>query len=369
MRSRPAYSVIVPFHSNERLLRLCVRSLLATLPSEVEKIIVLNNAEPKRLPSKSSLTPFVALTRSENIGYSAAANLGAAHARGRNLIFCDADTIYSGRWFAELTSLHRTTANVGLVSSRLLDARTGRIADYGIGFSPHNAPHPQRDLRPMDPAAMTARQVQAACSANMIIAAPLFAEVGGFDETLLNAYADLDLCLRLNERGRPCWVTGKSMVHHRGDSADTHRDCYRADVKAAFAQKNAGRIRTDMQDYFRASLRRHARTHGFAREYLLVDLSTVVDRRWHYELLREFVSLAAIYDYSLGVRDQDDVSLVDHLGLQVVDTRHALLYFTDRFVALRNSGLWRSLRPRKDDLVVDRNANVRALTEVICGDA
>lgn len=369
MRRRPAYSVVIPFHSNERLLRICVRSLLATLPADVEKIVVLNNSDPEQLPSKRTLAPLTVVTRHENLGYSGAANLGAEHAHGKNLVFCDADTIYQKGWFAHLAGLHRATANVGLVGSRLLDSRTGRVADYGIGFTPYNAPHPQRDLLPADPATIGARKVQAACSANMIIDAELFADVGRFDETLFNAYSDLDLCLRLNERGRDCWVTSDSTVHHRGDSAHTHRDCYRADVKAVFAKKNAARIRVDMHEYFRADLARHGREHGFAREYLLVDLSTVVDRKWHYELLREFLTLAAIYDYSLGVRDQDDVSLLDHLGLNVVEARHAILYLTDRFVGLRNSGLWHSLRPRKDDLVVDRNANVRSLAEVIGGAA
>jgi GT2 family glycosyltransferase len=361
------YSIIVPFHSNERLLRFCLRSLLTTVPREVEKIVVLNNHRSNELPADIDASHFRVIRHDRSLGYSHAVNAGASTARGKTLIFCDADTFYAGDWFTGLTGFYRSTHNVGVASSRLLDPRTGRVLDFGIAFTKYNAPHPQRDVLADHPLVNRPRSVQAACSANMIIEAELFSRVGMFDEELHNAYMDLDLCLRLKEFGRDCWVVSQSTAFHRGDSAHTQRGAYWADVKAMFASKNAGRIEQDMHRYFRESLTAFRISHGFAPGYLLVDLSSVVDRAWHYDLLREYVELVSVYDYSPIARDLPLISLIDHLGVNILESRIALLYFVDRFVSLQGNRMWLDMRGRSDDLVVDRNANVALLAEVVSG--
>jgi GT2 family glycosyltransferase len=361
------YSVIVPFHSNERLLRFCLKTLLTTVPPDVEKIVVLNNHRAEELPADINTSHFRVIRHDESLGYSHAVNAGASVARGQTLIFCDADTFYAGNWFSALTHFHRNTPNLGLASSRLLDPRTGRVLDFGIAFTKYNAPHPQRDVLADHPSVARPRLVQAACSANMIIEADLFSRVGMFDEELHNAYMDLDLCLRLKGLGRDCWVVSQSTAFHRGDSARTHRGAYWADVKAMFASKNAGRIEQDMHRYFRESLTSFQSSHGFASGYLLIDLSSVIDRAWHYDLLREYVELISVYDYSPVARDLPLVSLIDHLGVNVLESRRALLYFVDRFISLQGNRMWLDMRRRSDDLVIDRNANVALLSEVVNG--
>lgn len=365
MTQRPLYSIIIPFHSGEGLLQLCLQTILKSVPADVEKIVVINNHREEEIPRKINSTQLRVIRYQRSLGYSCAINAGADAARGQTLVFCDADTFYSGDWFSSLTGFHKRTKNIGLASSRLLDPRTARVLDFGVGFTKYNAPHPCRDVRPDHPFVRKPRVVQAASSASMVIDAKLFAEIGAFDEDLHNAYSDLDLCLRLNETGRQCWVVSESTVFHRGDSAATHRDSYWADVKALFASKNAHRLQHDMQQYFDQSLQHHQHSKGFAPKYLLVDLSSVVDRGWHHDLLSEYVGLVSIYDYSPGLRDLATISLIDHVGLNVLESRTALLYFVDRFISLQENRMWFDMRVRKDDLVVDRNANVALLAEVV----
>jgi GT2 family glycosyltransferase len=365
MSKRPRYSIIIPFHSNERLLRLCLQSILKSVPADVEKIVVINNQHEVKIPGRIHSAQFRIVRHQRNLGYSGAINAGASLARGPTLIFCDADTVYWGTWFPSLTSFHKNTQNIGLASSRLLDPGTARVLDFGVGFTQYNAPHPYRDALLDYPFVNRPRVVQAACSANMIIDATLFAEIGALDEALHNGYSDLDLCLRVNETGRQCWVVSDSTVFHRGNSAATHRDSYWADIKGVFAAKNTHRLHYDMKRYFDESLRLHKQSIGFSKRYLLIDLSSVVDRAWHHSLLREYVDLVSIYDYSLGVRDSTAISLIDHIGLNILQSRTALLYFVDRFVALQSNRMWCDMRSRKDDLVVDRNANVVLLSEVV----
>jgi GT2 family glycosyltransferase len=365
MAQRPRHSIIVPFHSTERLLRLCLKTILNSVPADVEKIVVINNQGEEPITRKVYSNQLRIVRYQRSLGYACAINAGADVARGQTLVFCDADTFYSGNWFSSLTGFHGRTKNIGLASSKLLDPRTARVLDFGVGFTKYNAPHPYRDVRPDHPFVSKPRVVQAASSANMIIDAKLFAKIGAFDEDLHNAYSDLDLCLRLNETGRRCWVVNESTVFHRGDSAATHRNSYWADVKAQFVSKNTNRLHRDMHQYFDQSFRHHQLSKGFAPKYLLIDLSSVVDRAWHHDLFREYVGLASVYDYSPGVRDLATISLIDHVGLNVLESRTALLYFVDRFISLRENRMWFDMRVRKNDLVVDRNANVALLAEVV----
>ena len=361
----PKYSIIVPFHSNERLLKFCLNTLITTVPCDVEKIVVLNNHRINDLPTDIETTHFQVIRHEKSLGYSVAVNVGARLAHGQTLIFCDADTFYTGDWFSNLTYFYHNTPNIGLASSRLLDPCSGRVLDFGIAFTKYNAPHPQRDVRPDNPFVMCPRIVQAACSANMIIDAQLFSQIGMFDEDLHNSYSDLDLCMRLNEIGRDCWVINQSTVFHRGDSANTSRNAYWADVKAIFAAKNHQRIQPDMGGYYHQSLTAFEDSHQFASQYLLVDLSSVVDREWHHDLLREYVKIVSIYDYSPVARDLASLSLIDHLGLNILEAKTAILYFVDRFISLRANRLWFDMRNRKDDIVIDRNANIALLAEVV----
>ena len=365
MIRRPDHSIIIPFHSNDRLLRLCLATLRQTVPDEVEKILVMNNHRSEELPQLDGLGHFRIVRYDKSLGYSGAINEGAALASGKTLVFCDADTFYTGDWFCKLTHFHQQTENIGLASSRLLDPRTLRVLDFGIAFTTFNAPHPQRDVRPDHQFVCRPRAVQAACSASMIVDAKLFEGIGGLDVDLGVGYSDLDLCLRLNATGRQCWVTCDSTVFHRGDSASTNREIYKGDVKARFAAKNSHLIQHDMPRYFEESLKHFQKTREFSSAYLLVDLSTVLDRESHYDLLKAVIKILSIYDYSPGVRDLSSLSLIDHVGLNVLQTQTSILYFVDRFISLKDNQMWFEMRSYKDDLVVDRNANVCLLSEVI----
>lgn len=361
------YSIVIPFHSNARALELALASLVETVPEAVEILVVFNNDDAAALPQIDRRRVRV-LDLGRAAGYARAANAGAAAVRGRTLIFSDADTYYAGGWFERLTAFHATTPRIGVASPKLLDPRTGRVGDFGIGFTRYNAPHPQMDVLAGDTAVANDRRVQAACSACMIVDAALFHEAGGFDEELHNFYTDIDLCLRLKERGYENWVVAGAVAYHSGSSARTFRDAYRADVKAVFAEKNHQRIDVDMPSYFAESVERFRRSHGTMGSYVVIDLSTIVDRGWHHDLLREWLTVVTVYEYGHPKRDAAEISLLDHLGGTVLDFRTATLYFVDRFIALQPNAMWLSMRNRGDDLVVDRNANIVRLYEVVRGE-
>src|SRR5438270_5585068 len=136
-------SIIIPFHSNINYLFTCLASLEPGL-SEGDEIIVVVNDD--RLDESLGLDAFPRVKPiyfSESLGYSKACNIGARIAAGELLFFCDVDTLTITPY---AVNVHRVEfengTGVGATSSLLLSPSTGRINDFGLGWSGHNIFHP-----------------------------------------------------------------------------------------------------------------------------------------------------------------------------------------------------------------------------------
>ena len=86
MSPRPDYSVIVPFHSNQRLLQVCLSTLIATVAADAEVIVVVNNSQTADPPEGLTEGRIQVVRYQDKLGYPAAINAGARVARGRSLI-------------------------------------------------------------------------------------------------------------------------------------------------------------------------------------------------------------------------------------------------------------------------------------------
>lgn len=362
------YSIIVPHHSNARTLRFCLTTLSTTVPSDAEIIVVLNNVDRDEIeiPIEGR---FRALRRPQNLGYGGAINAGAAEARGRTLVFCDNDTAFLPGWFEALVRF-RTAVPAGSVSAKLLAPGTGRVVDYGIAFTDYNAPHPFMDSEPAHPLVSIPRRVQAACSAVMMIDKSLFDHVGRFSERPHAYYNDIDLCLRLRDNGLESWVVPDAVAFHRSSfngvrAAPYKGSALKADQKAWFMAQHGHKLTTDMPRYFAESFAHHRASFPVAGEYLLVDLTSIVDRQSHRDVISAHFPIRDVYEGPMYVRDATDLPLMEHLGPNLAALNVPLIYFVDRFIALRANVAWARLRDVTWDLVVDRNANIRRFTDVI----
>lgn len=365
-------SIIVPHHSGRRTLEYCLYTLRATVTPDVEIIVVMNNENQDELRDDIvDSSRFRVLRFEQSLGYAGAINAGVAEARGRYLVLCDNDTSFVPGWLEPLVEFYRATPAVGTASAKLLAPSIGRIAGFGIGFTEYNAPHPFTGSTPSDPLTQKPRKVQAACSAVMMIEKALFLEAGRFTDRRHANYNDIDLCLRVRDCGRSSWVVPQSVAFHRGSTQAAETPFYKGgamkgDQKAWFMARNTSRIECDMQHYFAESIDLFLTSHPPGGEYLLVDLATVLDRKWHRELIAERFAIRDVYEAaSVGVRDAGALSLNDYLGTNLMCLRVPLLYFVDRFTALQKNVLWSTLRGSEWDVVVDRHANVRRFRDVV----
>lgn len=358
-------SIIIPYHSNNRLLNVCTSTLVETIPSDVEIILVKNNSDNKEISNETMPERIRNIFVNKNLGYSKAVNLGVANCSGDMLIIIDADTFYTSDWLSPLLSFHINENFDGLSSCKLLSPSSGRVIDFGMALTKFNNAHPFKGRPANHPLVAKTRRVQMACSACMMISRRLFEDIGGMDEDLHNFYQDTDLCLRLKEGGHPTWVVAESLVFHQGDSARTSRTPYKADVKAIYGAKNWHRMMVDMPLYFNEALEFFKSEGGDpCHGYHLVDLSSVADHDWHQDLIRSMFRIKEIHDQYSNKRDSETINLLNAVDVGLLTSSSPILYFVDSYTALRDNALWCDMRTGCGDVIVDRNANISFLEKL-----
>jgi len=359
-------SVIIPFHSDKASLDICLRTLLPTLPVEAEVIVVVNNTDEAAVSFNFDENRLRILRFRESLGYSRSINIGAKAAKGRYLAFSDVDTSYTGGWLQAHLKLHRENLDVGITSSKLIEPRLGRIADFGIGLTRYSHFHPFFD-RPHDfPLTLMNRRVQMACSASMLISRDLFLAVGGLDEELVDFYQDVDLCLRLKDFKKQCWVVPDAIVFHKGKSAQSSRLTYQIDVRGLYFAKNFARMEVDIKDHLTEGIDWFFSRSRIERDYVLVDLTTIADREFYYAIIKERFPIADVYRCPQLERDAPDICLLSIAGGNLTTLRAPLLFLVDRHTALARNALWSKLRQSSADVIVDRHANVASFNDLSC---
>ena len=263
--ARREASLIVPTRDRLDLLRPCVESLTRHDPGADCELIVLDNGSTRPdvlayLDELSRRPRVQVLRRPGAFNFSALANAGAKAAHAPFLLFLNDDVEALGPgWLAPMLEL-AARPKVGAVGAKLLYP-DGRLQHGGVvlgldGF----AGHVQRLLGADDPGYIGElawpREVSAVTGACLALEARKFAEVGGFDEERLPIeYNDIDLCLRLGERGYAAVFEPRARLMHRESAsrgANPFLDSRYANEHSYFRARWARRLRDD--GYFHPAL-------------------------------------------------------------------------------------------------------------------
>jgi GT2 family glycosyltransferase len=228
-RENPLVSVIIATRDRVDLLRQIVNDVLNKTDYAPVELIVVDNqsrdpATREYLQEIQKHPGTSVLTYDGRFNFSAINNLAARHARGEVLAFLNNDLkIISDDWLREMVS-HAMRAGIGAVGAKLyypddtiqhagIILGLGNLAGYVHRYAPRDAAgHGGRLNRVQDCSAVTA-----AC---MVLKRAAFEDVGGFDDANLPvAYNDVDLCLRLRERGyRILWTPHAELYHFESAS-------------------------------------------------------------------------------------------------------------------------------------------------------
>ncbi|MDQ0512554.1 glycosyltransferase [Ancylobacter amanitiformis] len=214
---QPVVSIIVPTYGQVDYTMRCLASLAANPPRLAFEVIVMDDAFPG--PEVERLhrgIEGVRVIRNEvNKGFLLTCNAAAAASRGEFLLFLNNDTEVMPGAVDALVDPLRADPDIGMTGSKLVYP-TGRLQEAGgIIWSDGSGWNVGRNGDPDRPEYDYRREVDYISGASIMVAAALFAELGGFDPAFAPAYCeDSDLAFRIRQRGLKVVYEPRSVVIH-----------------------------------------------------------------------------------------------------------------------------------------------------------
>lgn len=225
--SGPKVSIIILNRNGiDHLKRLFHRFHRTTGYSNYEIIIVDNNSDDGSAEYIGTLQGVKLIRNSTNESFSAANNRAAMQAQGSLLLFLNNDVEPLKGWLYQLVRCYgsQNDPNIGLIGSLLIYPRKEgnfsslKVQHNGIVFRsenyfirPLNDDNGRNPLRLQIPDVSRKAGVTAAC---VLVEKQRFFEVGGFDESYLYGYEDVDLSLKMHYGGYNNYLCGKSVLLH-----------------------------------------------------------------------------------------------------------------------------------------------------------
>jgi GT2 family glycosyltransferase len=207
----------MPVHNHAALTEQCLAAL-ATSPvegAELEIVVVDDGSTDSTRDVLAGYGDRVRVVGHErNLGFACACNDGAAAASGEWLVFLNNDTIPQPGWLDALLGYAAAHPRAGLVGAKLLFPN-GSVQHAGVVFARDLSPHHLYVGFPGDhPAVNKSREFQVVTSACALIRREVFSGAGAFDTAFLNAYEDVDFCLRLRHLGYEIHYCHECVVSH-----------------------------------------------------------------------------------------------------------------------------------------------------------
>jgi GT2 family glycosyltransferase/SAM-dependent methyltransferase len=221
----PLVSIIIPTKDKANLLKRCIDSIESrTSYKNYEIIIVDNNSSDLDCLAYLRSLHHRVLRFDEPFNFSRINNFGVKNAKGEHLVLLNNDTEVADEGWLEAMLEHSQRPEVGMVGGLLLypsgsTSHTSRTIQHagvvlGLGVAGHAFKYLPADRPKYFRVYRMIRNCSAVTAACAMIRRSVFEEVGGFDENLRVAFGDVDLCLRVREKGYLVVYTPYSMLYH-----------------------------------------------------------------------------------------------------------------------------------------------------------
>ena len=220
----PKVSIIIPFKDQVYVLKTCITSIIRKTSYKNYEIILVNNQSRKQetlkyLKSLQGNSVFKVISYDKPFNYSAINNYAVQQAEGEYILLLNNDTeVISAGWLEALLE-QAQGQEVGAVGARLLfpnDTLQHAGVVLGIGsVASHAFRHFPGDHHGYFAYPHIIRNCCGVTAACLMMKKSLFEEIGGLDEDNLSvAYNDVDLCLRLLEKGYYNIYTPYAELYH-----------------------------------------------------------------------------------------------------------------------------------------------------------
>jgi GT2 family glycosyltransferase/spore maturation protein CgeB len=247
-------SIIIPVYDKVGYTRQCLQALAANTVYANREVIVVDNGSTDG--TKSFLATLgnqiKVLTNQTNLGFAKACNQGARAATGDYLVFLNNDTIPQPGWLEELVKVADADPQVAMVGSKLLFPNdTIQHAGVLLHRKAKLPYHIYRSFPKDHPVVNWVREYPAVTAACVLIKRDIFFAVGGFGEEYFNCYEDIDLCLKIREKGYRIMYTPLSVLYHYESVSEGRKDRDHFVQNAqTFQKKWSDKIPLDEERYY-----------------------------------------------------------------------------------------------------------------------
>lgn len=227
----PLVSIIIVNRNGQTHLKRLLSVIDDTIHLNYEIIIVDNDSTDDSIQLIESYTelPIKIIKNKKNESFSYANNQGVQISSGEYILFLNNDTKPLDGWLNHLYNTIYTNTNVGAVGSKLIypnceSSEINRDKSYTIQHSgivfkegdgyikPFNRENGTKYDEVANP--NEEEEIIAVTAACLLIKKQVYEEVGGFDDSYIYGYEDVDLCLKLYNAGYRNIYNPKSVLYH-----------------------------------------------------------------------------------------------------------------------------------------------------------
>lgn len=207
----PSVSIIIPCKNEGKLIRQTIESILSTPCQLPYDITVVNDGSTDGccafLQGRRNLYPQVKLINTTGIGSANARNLGAQHAAGDILVFCDAHITVEEDWL-ELLTEGLLVRGVGAAAPGIANMELRHAVGYGMTWGPH------LETKWLASTGDVA-EVPIAPGGCVAVKREVFQDVGGFERGFrVYGYEDAEFSLKLWLFGYRVEVNPSVVIQH-----------------------------------------------------------------------------------------------------------------------------------------------------------
>lgn len=237
-------SIVIPVYNNWWLTARCLRALGALRDRNIEfETIVVDNASNDETPHAIEAFPWVRYLRHvKNENFAGACNAGVRAAQTPLTLLLNNDAYPLGD---ALTPLVRAFDRPGVaIAGGALFFEDGVTQAAGMELLTNAHWHYScRNLPPTLRAVIAPRDALAVSGAAMAVRTRWFNETGGFDESFINGFEDVDFCMRARDQGYAiAYVPSARFAHY--EAATEGRFARELENERRFYQRWSPRLTT-----------------------------------------------------------------------------------------------------------------------------
>lgn len=232
-------SILIISYNTRELTLDCLHSVFEQTHAPTFELLVVDNAsQDGSAEAIAAAFPQVRLfALDQNLGFAAANNFAAEHARGRWVLLLNPDTVVLDRAIERLLAFAEAHPEAGIFGGRTLYADRSlnpsscwgrptpwsvfcqalglnRIFSGSTLFNPEALPGWQRD---------TVREVDIVTGCFFLLRRSLWDQLAGFDPRFFMYGEEADLCLRARATGVRCLICPEATIVHYDGASDTVR--------------------------------------------------------------------------------------------------------------------------------------------------